>query len=104
MLFFFFIIFILPFILKKANMNKGAPQAGFEPATDRLTVDSSTAELLGTPFRKNYLKDSSKKKKRIFFVFSIQEIEQPVKGPENMKISNRQEPLFEKFLLLDRFE
>jgi hypothetical protein len=30
-----------------------APQAGFEPATDRLTADSSTTELLRN--KKNYL-------------------------------------------------
>ena len=28
------------------QLSKMAPQAGFEPATDRLTADSSTTELL----------------------------------------------------------
>ncbi len=37
-----------------------APQAGFEPATDRLTADSSTTELLWIVFHtphsdKNYI-------------------------------------------------
>ncbi len=43
---------LMPYYLTEVCMcflfgkRKMAPQAGFEPATDRLTVDSSTAELL----------------------------------------------------------